>query len=357
MALTRWRAGRPVTSPTVDPPAWAGGTPGVVACRVYRAGVVAAEPAVADARREARRAGGFVWLGLYEPSPTLCAEVAREFDLPRQAADGTAAAPHRPRLDRYDDVLVAVFTTARYVDHEQLTDTSEVVETGDVTVFLGTDFVVTLRRGAHGSLTTLRAALEQAPDMLGAGPPAVLHAVADQVVTDYGRIVEHVQTDIDELEHNVVQPAAMHRPDIGPVYQLKREVLELKHAVIPLKAPLRSLAEGAVRHVSTEQQRRFRDVYDRLERVSDQILRFDELTTTLLTATHNQVAIAQNIDIRRISAYAAIIAVPTAICGIYGMNFDHMPELRQVWGYPAVLALLVMVCTGLYLYFRRKRWL
>lgn len=333
------------------------GTPEIVACRVYRDGRMSAEPGISRARQQARRAGGFVWLGLYEPSPALLATVADAFELPPPAMAGAGTAHLRPRLDDYDDVLVAVFKTARYVDHEKLTDTSEVVETGDVTVFLGSDFVVTLRRGAHGSLTSLRSSLEQVPAVLGVGPSIVLHAIASQVVSDYDRLVEQVQVDINEIERDVVVPAVGSRPDIGRIYQLKREVLELKHAVVPLRVTLRSLAEGGHQHVPAGQCWRFRQVHGRLERVAGQIVGFDELITAIMAATHNQVAIAQNEDVRRISAFAAIIAVPTAIVGIFGMNFEHMPELHQVWGYPAVLVLLAVVCASLYTFFKRRHWL
>jgi magnesium transporter len=248
-----------------------------------------------------------------------------------------------------------VLKTTRYVEHEALTSTSEVVDTGEVMVFLGADFVVTVRHGKHGGLRALRSRLESEPDRLRQGPAAVLHAIADQVVDDFIAVTDRIQYDIDEIERGLFTRTS--RPDTGRVYQLKRELLEFKHAVLPLTEPLRALADGSIKLVPAEVREYFRDVSDHLERVALSVKGFDELLDSILTATLTQVTVAQNEDMRRISAWVAIAAVPTMVAGIYGMNFDHMPELRWTYGYPTVLAGMFTACFLLFRAFKRNGWL
>ncbi|ONH25982.1 magnesium and cobalt transport protein CorA [Pseudofrankia asymbiotica] len=332
----------------------------VVACGVYRQGERDPHPHGFDAALRTVRAGrdSFLWLGLYEPSEDDLAAVAATFGLHPLAVEDASQKHDRPKLERYDDTLFAVLKTIRYVDHDKVSTAAEIVETGQIMVFLGRDFVVTVRHGAHGELQTLRARLEARPQLLARGPAIVLHAIADHIVDDYLKVAGLMETDIDALENSVFD----HRtrfPDAGAVYLLKREVVEFKHAVLPLAAPLRVLADpdGAAGLVPSDVRSYFRDVEDHLHRVTEQIAGFDDLLGSLLQATLAQVSVAQNQDMRKISAWVAIAAVPTATAGIYGMNFEHMPELRQVWGYPAALAFMVTVSVLLYGVFKRNGWL
>jgi len=337
-----------------------GDSDSIVACRVYREGERDIHPRGFEAALRAVRSArnGFVWLGLYEPSEDDLTAVANTFGLHPLAVEDATFNHQRPKLERYDDTLFTVLKTIRYVEHDTISATSEIVETGQIMIFLGTDFVVTVRRGAHGELQTLRARLEARPHLLARGPATVLHAVADQIVDEYLTVADRIETDIDVIENAVFDPR-IRFPDAGAVYQLKREVVEFKHAVLPLAAALRSLADpdGDLRLVPREVRSYFRDVEDHLNRVTERIAGFDDLLGSLLQATLAQVSVAQNEDMRKISAWVAIAAVPTATAGIYGMNFEHMPELRQVWGYPAVLAFMVVVSVSLYLAFKRNRWL
>jgi magnesium transporter len=269
--------------------------------------------------------------------------------------EDAVSAGQRPRLTADPGVLTVVLKTARYVEHGELTDDSEVIDTGEIVVFAGERFVVTVRHGAHGELTDLRNRLEKDPTVLRQGPTAVLHAICDRVVDDYLGVTERITEDIDKIEAEVFNRTAS--PSTTKVYQLKREILQLKHAVTPLAAPLRTLADGTVPLVHARTRRYFRDVAGHLEAVTGQIAHFDELLSSILQANLTQVTVTQNEDMRRISAWVAIAAVPTAIAGIYGMNFEHMPELQQVWGYPAVLALMAIVCLSLYRAFKRNGWL
>jgi len=330
----------------------------VVNCVTYRDGArVPAGSDLVDAVERVRKYGdGFVWLGLHEPTDQEFAGIAELFDLHPLAVEDAVEAHQRPKLERYGETLFAVFKTVCYVEHEELTATSEVVNTGEIMVFVGVDFVITVRHGMHGSLGPLREELEADPQQLAKGPAAVLHAIADHVVDDYLHVTDSVQADIDQVEMDVFAENGA-RADPGRIYQLKRELLELKRAVVPLGRPVEDLATRPIRVVDPEIQAYFRDVLDHLMRAKEQIASFDELLNSILQAHLAQVTVAQNEDMRKITAWAAVIAVPTMVCGVYGMNFDHMPELHWRFGYPLVIGVMAAACLVLYRGFRRSGWL
>jgi magnesium transporter len=235
----------------------------VVNCVTYRDGV--RTPARGDlvdvVERVRKNREGFVWLGLHEPTDQEFAGIADLFDLHPLAVEDAVEAHQRPKVERYGETLFAVFKTVCYVEHEQLTATSEVVNTGEIMVFVGADFVITVRHGRHGSLGPLREELESDPRQLAKGPSAVLHAIADHVVDDYLTVTDSVQADIDQVETDVFTETGA-RADPGRIYQLKRELLELKRAVVPLSRPLEDLATRPIRAVDPEIQAYFRDVSD-----------------------------------------------------------------------------------------------
>ncbi|CAL9320817.1 magnesium and cobalt transport protein CorA [Streptomyces olindensis] len=330
----------------------------VVNCVTYRDGVrTPARGDLVDVVERVRKSrDGFVWLGLHEPNDQEFAGIAELFDLHPLAVEDAVEAHQRPKLERYGETLFAVFKTVCYVEHEELTATSEVVNTGEIMVFVGEDFVITVRHGRHGSLGPLREELESDPQQLAKGPSAVLHAIADHVVDDYLTVTDSVHEDIDQVETDVFAENGA-RADPGRIYQLKRELLELKRAVVPLSRPLEDLATRPIRVVDPEIQAYFRDVSDHLLRAKEQIAAFDELLNSILQAHLAQVTVAQNEDMRKITAWAAIIAVPTMVCGVYGMNFDHMPELHWKYGYGMVIGVISVACLALYRAFRRSGWL
>ncbi|MFI9765435.1 magnesium and cobalt transport protein CorA [Streptomyces sp. NPDC052415] len=330
----------------------------VVNCVSYRDGrrVPGGGDLVETVERVRKHGDGFVWLGLHEPTDLEFADIAELFELHPLAVEDAIEAHQRPKLERYDETLFAVFKTVCYVEHEELTATSEVVNTGEIMVFTGHDFVITVRHGRHGSLGPLREELEADPEQLAKGPAAVLHALADHVVDEYLSVTDSVQGDLDQVETDVFAEAGA-RVDPGRIYQLKRELLELKRAVAPLARPLEELATRPIRVVDPEIQAYFRDVTDHLLRVKDQIASFDELLNSILQAHLAQVTVAQNEDMRKITAWAALVAVPTMVCGVYGMNFDHMPELHWQFGYPLVIGVIAVACLTLYRGFRRNGWL
>ncbi|MFD3918541.1 magnesium and cobalt transport protein CorA [Streptomyces sp. NPDC058595] len=336
----------------------------VVNCVVYEDGIrqpgdCPAEEAVRRVRKSGR---GFVWIGLHEPDEAEFKGLADLLGLHPLAAEDAVHAHQRPKVEQYDGTLFAVFKTCRYVEHEVLTATSEVVDTGELMVFTGPDFVITIRHGRHGSLGPLRERLEAAPERLAMGTSSVLHAIADQVVDDCLAVADAVQDDIDRVESEVFNESAGRagragRGDAGRIYQLKRELLELKRAVAPLDRPLDTLANRSLPGVTADVRPYFRDVADHLARLTDQIAAFDSLLDSILQAHLAQVTVTQNEDMRKITAWAAIIAVPTMVCGIYGMNFEHMPGLGWRYGYPAVVALMATACYVLHRSFRRNGWL
>ncbi|MET9319659.1 magnesium/cobalt transporter CorA [Streptomyces sp. NPDC003038] len=330
----------------------------VVNCLVYQDGVRQDGCAEAeDALRRVRKTGGgFVWIGLHEPDQSELAGLAELFGLHPLAVEDAVHAHQRPKVERYDDILFSVFKTVRYVEHEELTATSEVVETGELMVFTGDDFVITIRHGGRGTLGPVREELEANPEQLAKGPGAVLHAIADHVVDDYMAVTDMVQNDIDAVETAVFSEHGG-RGDAGRIYQLKRELLELRRAVAPLSRPLQQLATQPIPAIPPEIRAYFRDVADHLTRVTEQIGAYDNLLDSILQAHLAQVTVAQNEDMRKITAWAAIIAVPTMVCGVYGMNFDNMPELRWTYGYPATLAVMAVACFVIHRGFRRNGWL
>jgi magnesium transporter len=347
------RLARAPTAPVREPSAT------LVDCGAYVDGVRwpgRCEPSVIE---DVRRAGeGFVWLGLHDPDEAELADLAERFDLHPLAVEDAIYAEHqRPKLDRYEDTLFAVLKTVRYVHPESPAVDVEVVETGEISVFVGRDFVITVRRGEPRGLQGLRRAMEQDPERLALGPSAVLHAIMDRIVDDYVGVANSMQLDVDAVETAVFGGPGRSRRDAERIYVLKREVLELRRSVAPLQAPLRTLSERPVRLVHPEIREYFRDVEDHLSRVTEQIGSFDELLTTIIQANLAQVTVEQNEDMRRISAWVAILAIPTAVAGIYGMNFSHMPELTWAYGYPSTLALIAVVCLVLYRGFRRNGWL
>ncbi|WP_129841124.1 magnesium/cobalt transporter CorA [Streptomyces sp. RFCAC02] len=332
----------------------------VVNCAVYeegrrRPGRIANREAIELVRGRRDR---FVWIGLHEPDADEFADIARLFELHPLAVEDAVHAHQRPKLERYGDTLFTVLKTVRYVEHAQLTASSEVVDTGEIMVFTGADFVVTVRHGGHGSLGPLRERLEGDPEQLAKGPAAVLHAIADQVVDQYLDVAAAVRDDIDEIETAVF--AAVRRRgsgDPGQIYQLKRELLELRRAVAPLDRPLQQLSEATLPTIDADIRSYFRDVADHLSRVTSEINGYDGLIDSILQANLAQVTVAQNEDMRKITAWAAILAVPTMVCGVYGMNFDTMPELHWRFGYPLVVGVILVACLLIHRGFRRNGWL
>ncbi len=322
----------------------------IVDCAVYERGERRdGELKVEDALEQRRGEESFVWIGLHEPTEDEFDSVRREFGLHELAVEDAIHAHQRPKLELYDDTVLVVLKTARYLD------SVEVVEFGEILLFIGEGFLITVRHGEASDLHEVREDIEGKPELLRCGPGAVLHAIVDRVVDNYVPALEGLRADIEEVENDVF--SAEGKSSTKRIYTLKREVLEFSRATAPLVDPIARLADGRYELVHPDVRHYFRDVADHLKRVDDQLDSFRDLLTSVLTANLTQVGIQQNEDVRKVSAVVAIIAVPTMIAGVYGMNFDHMPELRWQYGYPLVLAVMAAICFALFRYFKRVGWL
>ena len=321
---------------------------------IYRDGQRTSEPdTLADLYAASRNGGGIAWLGLYEPTDEELEDVAREFDLHELAVEDAIHAHQRPKLERYGDTLFLVLRPARYIDE------TETVEFGEIHVFAGPQFVITVRHGAASELGRVRRALEARPDLLRGGPLSIVHAIVDLVVDDYAPVVAGVENDIDEIETEVFGGS----PEVSRrIYQLTREVIEFRRATKPLPDILARLMDEP--SIDEEERRYLRDVQDHALRIEDQADAFHELlrnilnvNLTLETKALNEAGNRQNEEVKKISAWAAILFAPTIIGTIYGMNFEHMPELGWQLGYPMALALMVAVSVSLYALFKRRSWI
>ena len=321
----------------------------IVNCAVYDRGCRReGDLPLEQAGEAARGPDTFVWLGVAEPSAEEFHAIATEFDLHELAVEDAINAHQLPKVEMYGDTMLVVVKTARYVDSD------EVIELGELVIFVHPSFVITVRHG-DGPLTAVRARVERRTDLLAHGPGAVLYAILDHVVDDYETAAQGVDVDIQQVESDVfsldiTNPAQR-------IYKLEREVLAFYAAVAPLSEAVSGLARGHYDLVPEELQEYFRDVHDHLRRASARISAFRELLTSALQANLTQVSVRQNEDMRKISAWVAILAVPTMIAGIYGMNFDHMPELHERYGYPVVLGVVLVACLLLYRRFKRSGWL
>jgi magnesium transporter len=324
----------------------------VVDCGLYdeghrQGGRVELETALsrADACRD-----GFVWIGLHDPSPEVVEAVGKRFELHPLAVEDAVNAHQRPKVEVFGDTLFLVLKTARYVD------SAEPVEIGELMIFVGPRFVVTVRHGEGSPLRDVRHDLEDHPDLLGIGPSSVVYAVADRIVDDYGDVIERLDVEIDAVQAEVFEGA-----DANPterIYKLKREVLEFKRAVAPLVGPMQRLAtEQAGLPLDPRTTDYFRDVNDHLVRDAERIEAFSELLSGILQANFAQLTVRDNQDLRKISSWVAIAAVPTMIFGLYGMNFEHMPELGWQYGYPLILGVVLVICVTLHRVFKRSGWL
>jgi magnesium transporter len=300
-------------------------------------------------RSHAAEPGDFVWVGLYKPTEDELDRVATSFGLHHLAVEDAVQAHQRPKLERYDESLFLVLKTLWYVDEQ------DAVETGEISMFLGHDFVVTVRHGEGSQLQTARAFLESRESVLTHGPSAVVYAVCDTVVDGYVAVVDELQIDVDEVEESVFSPARTN--DAVRIYTLKREIAEVRRAVMPLREPMRRFAEARVAGVEKESAPFFRDVYDHLNQAADIVESLDDLLSTAFDAHLARISVQQNDDMRKISAGIGLVALPTLIAGVYGMNFDDIPELHWAFGYPFALILMVGSMTGLWVFFKKSGWL
>jgi magnesium transporter len=319
----------------------------IVGCGLFADGVAVENPGpaadLARLRDQAReRDGAFVWLGLHEPTEAALSRVAGVFGLHPLAVEDVLHREQRVKVERYEDVVFLVARAARFLDHER-------VDTGFVRIFVGPDFVVTVRQGAVMELSSLRADLSADPKMLSVGPWSVVHAILDRLVDGYVDVAAAMAADLDVIEAAVFAPGSP--ITVEQIYQLKRQQMTFKAAVLPLQRPLAALAGYSDLH------HYFSDVADHHSIAVDQVLALDDVLSALLQARLTQLTVVQNNDMRKIASWAAIGALPTAIAGLYGMNFAYLPGLSWHYGYPTVMLVILASAGGLYLLLRRAGWL
>ena len=324
----------------------------IVDSAVYRAGTrvpIDVDTSNLAAMRARCGPDEFVWVGMHIPSEGELEEVAAVFDLHPLAVEDAVSAHQRPKLERYGDTLFLVLKTLWYVDEE------DAVETGEISLFVGPDFVVSVRHGEGGELRQTRIDLEARQAVLAHGPSAVVYAVCDQVVDGYEQVGAALVEDVDEVELSVFSEDRT--DDSARIYVLKRELAEVRRAVLPLRDPIGRFANGTVHGIDREAAPYFRDVADHLSRTAEMVDELDDLLSTAFDAHLARISVQQNEDMRKISAGAALIVVPTLIAGVYGMNFDHMPELHWQFGYLWAWLLMGGSAAGLLWFFKRSGWL
>ena len=323
----------------------------IVDCAHYRDGRRQQEGPMRpeDAAAICGREPGFVWLGMVSPSPEELASMQHVFGLHELAVEDEQSFHLRPKVEQYaEGIAFVVLRTARYLPER------EEVEFGEISIFLGTGFLITVRQGAASDLHSARLRVEARPQLLREGPQAALWAILDKVVDDYAPVVEELERDIEEIERTVFSGAAA---PVQRIYLLRREVSDFYRAVHPLIGPVSALARGAALGVTPAVAQYFRDVNDHLDLVNEEVVAQRDLLTTILQANMAVISVEQSNIVRRISGWAAIITVPTFIASFYGMNFEHMPELRWRGAYPAVVALMVITALALHRSLKRAGWL
>ena len=337
----------------------------VVDSAIYSDGARVVSPATLAATYQSLRdtQGSMAWIGLYRPDEEELTSLADEFGLHELAVEDAILAHQRPKLERYGEILFVVLRTARYLDP------TEEVEFGEVHVFVGRDFVITVRHSEAPDLAQVRRRMESEPELLRRGPEAVLYAILDEVVDGYLPVVAGLENDVDEIETEVFRgdPAVSRR-----IYELSREVIEFQRITRPLTGMLDALTAGFTKYgIDVELQRYLRDVADHATLVIERVDGLRQLLQNILTVNATLVgqqqneemkslteaSYTQNEEVKKISAWAAILFAPTLIGTVYGMNFEHMPELQWFHGYPFALSLMLIVCVGLYVLFHRRDWL
>jgi magnesium transporter len=324
--------------------------PGVIACAAYFEGKRQATIGIEDMPDVLASRDEFVWLGLYEPSEELLQQVQAQLHLHDLAIEDAHSAHQRPKLEQYRDSLFVVLRTVRRPER------GAALEFGETHVFLGRNYVVTVRHGSLLSHLGLRGRLEAMPALLAKGPAVVLYALMDFLVDQYFPVVESLEERFEELEDQIFDQRCT-RDTTRAIYELRRELVALKRALLPLVDVCHRLTKFDLDLIPADTHVYFGDVYDHVIRLNDMIDSLRELLGTALDASASLISEQSNLQTKRLAAWAAIIAVPTMVAGIYGMNFPNIPELHWSWGYPVSLAVMGLACSGLYVGFRRSGWL
>ncbi len=325
----------------------------LITCVAYQNGRKVAEIAAADISEYVRRPDCFVWVALFEPSRDELDEMATEFGLHELAVEDARHGHQRPKIEEYGDSLFAVLHT---IEQEKSAEGVEEFATGEVDLFVGPNYVLTVRHRTHVGFAAVRARTEREPELLKNGSGYVFYAVMDNVVDRYFPILDALETQLEDIEAKIFERNTA-RGNIEALYGLKQKLMTLKHAVDPLMEATGRLYGGRVPQICSGMNEYFRDVYDHLHRIHASIEGIREMLQTAIQVNLGMISLSESEVTKKLAAWAAIIAVPTMLAGIYGMNFDHMPELEWAFGYPLVLAMMVGIDVFLYWHFRKLKWL
>jgi len=321
---------------------------GVVASSVYAKGRRIADIPIDEAGSWSKRPGHIVWIGLFEPSQDLLERIQTQLNLHPLAIEDADKAHQQPKLEQYGDALFIVARTAQMLEGR--------IAFGETHLFVGKGYVVSVRHGASASYSTVRERCESCPTVLSNGEDYILYSILDFIVDNYAPVLEEINKEVERIEQDIpkksIDPAAIER-----LYTLRRELLRLRNAVVPLLDVCQRLEHADVVAIDKKMQPHFRDVTDHVRRIREEIDTLREVLAFAFEASLMQGQMAQTVITRQLAAWAAILAVPTAIAGIYGMNFEHMPELKWQYGYFIVLGGILAVCSVLYAWFRRHDWL
>lgn len=321
----------------------------LISCVAYEDGKKLADIAKEDIGEYVKRPECFVWVALFEPTAAELAEMQREFGLHQLAVEDAQHGHQRPKIEEYGDSLFAVLHTVEIIDHE--------LQIGEVDVFVGRNYVLSVRNRTQQGFKNVRERCEREPELLKQGSSFVLYALMDTVVDRYFPVLDALEIELEKVEEKMFSAVTDGRFNIEALYQLKQKLMTLKHAVGPLLEATGKLWGGRVPQLCAGTQEYFRDVYDHLFRINQSIDSLRDMVVTAVSVNLSLTAVQENETTKRLAAYAALIAVPTMIVGVYGMNFEHMPELKWVYGYPVTVAGMVVIDVYLYFRFRRSGWL
>ncbi len=321
----------------------------LINCVAYKDGARLADVSIDEISDYVAQPGCFVWVALKDATPEELSKVQEEFGLHDLAVEDARHGHQRPKIEEYGDTLFAVLQTMEF-------DAAGELEVGEVDIFIGPNFVLSVRNHSHQDLIGVRARAEREPELLRQGPAFVLYALMDAVVDRYAPIIDALEGDLESIEAQIFDPGTG-RANIERLYALKRKIGTVKHAVAPLLDSAAKLFSGRVPTVCSHSREYFRDVFDHLARMNSALDALRETIGTAIQVNLSMVTIEETEITKRLAAWAGIFAVATAFAGIWGMNFEHMPELKFRWGYPAALVLIAAVCSFVWWRFRRARWL
>ena len=325
----------------------------LISCVAYQNGRKLADIPIEDISEYVSRPDCFVWVALFEPSMDELDEMAEEFGLHELAVDDARHGHQRPKIEEYGDSLFAVLHT---VEREKGADGADELNTGEVDLFVGPNYVLTVRHRTHIGFAAVRAPTEREPELLKHGSGYVFYAVMDNVVDRYFPVIDALESELEKIEEQIFEQNAA-RSNIESLYALKKKLMTLKHAVDPLMEATGRLYGGRVPQICSGMGEYFRDVYDHLHRIHASLEGIREMLTTAIQVNLGMISLADNEVTKKLAAWAAIIAVPTMVAGIYGMNFEVMPELKWAWGYPMAVLLMAAIDVYLYFRFRKIKWL